>query len=107
MIKADASISAETDLKEQIALVVKVQKDRMESKQWSFPWFSKTLKMREVVDNIFSMLSKSKELISMGMNYAPIYVSIPSSAVAALLPVQFYWSSKSIPLLTAFTAHDG
>jgi hypothetical protein len=107
VIKADASISAETDLKEQIALVVRVQKDRMESKQWSFPWFNKTLKVREVVDNIFSMLDKSNELISMGMNYAPIYVSIPWSAVAALLPVQFdLSSSRSIPLLTAFTAHN-
>ncbi|KAF4624234.1 hypothetical protein G7Y89_g13939 [Cudoniella acicularis] len=49
VIKADASISAEADLKEQIALVVKVQKDRMESKQWSFPWFGKTLKIRELM----------------------------------------------------------
>jgi hypothetical protein len=107
VIKADASISAETDLKEQIALVVKVQNDKMESKQWSFPWFGKTLKVREVVDNIFSMLDKSKELISMGMNYAPIYVSIPWSAVAALLPVRVYLSTlRGIPLLMALTAHD-
>ena len=96
VIKADASISVETDLKEQMLLVVNFQKDRMESRQWSFPWFSKTLKMREVVDNIFSMLDKSKALISIGMNYAPIYVSIPWSAVAALLPVRFYLSSSSI-----------
>jgi hypothetical protein len=107
VIKADASILAESDLKEQIALVVRIQKERMESKQWSFPWFSKKLKMREVVDNIFSMLDKSKELISMGVSYAPTYVSIPWSAVAALLPVLFdLSSSRNIPLLTAFTAHD-
>jgi hypothetical protein len=107
VIKADVSLSAETDLKYQIGLVVKFQKDRMESKQWSFPWFGKTLKVREVVGNIFSMLDKSSELVSMGMNFAPIYVSIPWSAVAALLPVRLYIpSSQIVQMLTASTAHD-
>ncbi|PQE17175.1 ankyrin repeat protein [Rutstroemia sp. NJR-2017a WRK4] len=87
VIKTDASLSSGTDLKDQIDRVVKFQKERMESKQWSFPWLNKTLKAREVVGNIFSMLNKSSGLISMGMNFAPVYVSIPWSAVAALVPL--------------------
>ena len=94
VIKADVSLSAETDLKDQIGLVVKFQRDRMESKQWSFPRFGKTLKVREVVVNIFSMLDKSSELVPMGMNFAPTYVSIPWPAMAALLPVRLYIPSS-------------
>jgi hypothetical protein len=107
VIKADVSLSAETDLKDQIDLVVKLQKDRMESRQWSFPWFGKTLMVREAVGNIFSMLGKGTELVSMGMNFAPTYVSLAWSAVAALLPVRFYIpSSQTVQMLTASTAHD-
>ena len=41
-----------------------------------------------MVDNILSLPDKSKELISIGINVTPVYVSIPWSAVVALLPVR-------------------
>ena len=87
VIKFDATISLEIDVKEQMSAVAIAQREKMESKQWSFPWFGMTLKVRDIVDNIFSLIDKSQSLIATGMNFAPIYASIPWTAVAALIPV--------------------
>ncbi|PQE26413.1 Ankyrin repeat-containing domain protein [Rutstroemia sp. NJR-2017a BBW] len=106
VIKADASLSKETDLKAQIDGVVKIQKTRMESKQWQFSWFNEPVKTRDVIENIFSMLTKGSGLISMGMTFAPVYVSIPWSAVAALLPVRLCISNpQTLQMLTVSTAY--
>jgi len=73
-IKPDASIESQTDIKSQIGAVVKVQKERLESRQWSFPWFGKTVKAREAVDNIFSLVNKSSGIISAGMTLPPMFL---------------------------------
>ena len=71
---------------ENVAIVVSNQKTRMESRKWTYPWFGRTKRVRDSVDSILGVVQQSAGLISAGMTLAPIYVSLPWSFVAILIP---------------------
>lgn len=69
-----------------VSAVVKNQKEKMESRQWTYPWFGRTKQVRDTVDSILKVVQQSAGLISAGMTMAPVYVSLPWSFVAILIP---------------------
>lgn len=87
IIKEDAGLDQNSDVKTKMPTVIERQKAKRESKQWSFHILGKEIKVRETVDNIFSLVNRSRDLIAGGMKFAPVYVSIPWTAIACLIPV--------------------
>ncbi|KAE8448954.1 hypothetical protein EG329_008750 [Mollisiaceae sp. DMI_Dod_QoI] len=88
IIKEDAGLDPKSDIKIQMEMVVQHQKMKMESKQWSFNVLGiKEVKVRESVDSILSLIDQSRDLIAAGMTFAPVYVSIPWTAVSSLIPI--------------------
>jgi N-terminal domain of NWD NACHT-NTPase len=63
----------------------KTEKSKMESKQWSFSWFGKPQKVRNIVESILTIVQTSSELISAGVEMAPPFVSLPWSMVTILI----------------------
>ncbi|TVY81859.1 Ankyrin-3 [Lachnellula suecica] len=86
ILKDAANIDHGIDLRDEVAKVVSCQKEKMESRQWTFQWNDKPEKVRDVVHGILKITEKSASLISMGVAYAPPFVSLPWAAVGALLP---------------------
>jgi hypothetical protein len=92
IIMEDAGLDWKSDIKSEMQTVVKQQKTKMESKQWSFHLLGvKEVKVRETVDSILSLIDRSQGLISAGMTFAPVYISIPWTAVSSLIPVSSPW----------------
>lgn len=67
--------------------IARAQQERMRNRQWTWALFGSKTKIRETVDAIFKLVIDSSALISIGMSLAPPYVSIPWSAISALIPV--------------------
>jgi hypothetical protein len=67
--------------------VVDFQQQRMLNKQWTWSMFGSNTKIRDTVDGIMKLVVDSSALISVGMTLAPPYVSLPWSAISALIPV--------------------
>jgi hypothetical protein len=67
--------------------VVGFQQQRMLNKQWTWSVFGSNLRIRDTVDSIMKLVMDSSALISVGMTMAPLYVSLPWSAICALIPV--------------------
>jgi hypothetical protein len=88
LIGADVGCDPDLDIKTQMNTVVERQQNYMEGRQWTFrAWgSSKPRKVRDAIDGILTMTKNASSLISLGMNFAPVYVSLPWSAVAALIP---------------------
>lgn len=91
IIKEDAGLGSDSDIKREMQTVVTQQKTKMESKQWSFNLLGiKEVKVRETVDSVLSLIDRSQSLISAGMTFAPVYISIPWTAVSSLIPVRVH-----------------
>lgn len=73
--------------------VVDFQQQRMLNKQWTWSMFGSNTKIRDTVDGIMKLVVDSSALISVGMTLAPPYVSLPWSAIGALIPVSRILSS--------------
>lgn len=72
---------------DKLRAVARAQRRKAESKQWTFQWFGQPQVVRDTVEKILNITSKSASLVSIGMNQAPPYVSIPWSAITALIPL--------------------
>jgi hypothetical protein len=71
---------------ENVSIVVQNQKTRMDGRKWTYPWFGRTKEVRDTVDSIMKVVQQSAGLISTGMTLTPVYVSLPRSFVAILVP---------------------
>lgn len=89
ILRDDAGIPVETagSLTEQLAMVVDAQRRKVDNKQWQFQWFGHPQSVRDTIDRILNITQKYASIISVGMAQAPAYVSIPWSAVTALIPL--------------------
>jgi hypothetical protein len=85
--KDNVEVSQTKDIKSQMSTIVNLQKQKMESKQWTFQWWGNTENVRDLVDGTLKLAQSVSSLISLGMTFAPVYVSLPWSAVCALIPV--------------------
>lgn len=76
--------------------VVKFQRQRMLNKQWTWSLFGSNTKIRDTADAIMRLVLDSSALISVGMTLSPPYVSLPWSAICALIPVSqvFHFLSR-------------
>lgn len=52
-----------------------------------YKWRGRPKNMRDQVDTILDIVQKGASLVSVGMNLAPVYVSLPWTAITILLPV--------------------
>lgn len=108
ILKHASKLPSETDRRLEVAEVVASQKEKMENSQWTFQWNDKPQKVRDIISRILKITSKAAALISVGMTYAPPYVSIPWAAIGALIPVSV--QSASVirhRLIMTFEAYDG
>ncbi len=69
-----------------VSIVVSNQRTKMESRQRTYSWFGRTKRVRDTVESILRVVQQSAGLISTRMTMAPIYVSLPWSFVAILIP---------------------
>ena len=67
--------------------VSQIQLERLKNRQWTWALFGSKTTLRDTIDSIFKLLVDSSALISIGMSFAPPYVSLPWSAISALIPV--------------------
>ena len=87
VLKEQSGVPHDGNLQEQMHAISKAQQLKCENKQWSFQWFGHPQSVRDTVEQILNLTSRSASLISIGMTYAPPYVSVPWSAVTALIPL--------------------
>lgn len=59
----------------------------MLNKQWTWSLFGSNTRIRDTVDAIIRLVMDSSAFISVGMTLSPPYVSLPWSAISALIPV--------------------
>jgi hypothetical protein len=71
---------------ESMDTVVKSQKQKLESKQWTYTWFGKPQKVRDNVDTVLRVVQEASGFISAGMTMAPVYVSLPWTMISVLIP---------------------
>lgn len=71
---------------ESMNVVVRNQKQRLESKQWTYTWQGKPQKVRDNVESVLRTVQQASGLISAGMTMAPVYVSLPWSMISILIP---------------------
>ncbi|RYP46432.1 hypothetical protein DL768_007344 [Monosporascus sp. mg162] len=87
VLKDQTGIPQSANLRDQLAMVADTQRKKAENKQWKFHWFGEKQTARDTAERILNLTIRSASLISIGMTYAPPYVSIPWSAVTALIPL--------------------
>ncbi|KAK4169609.1 hypothetical protein QBC43DRAFT_351643 [Cladorrhinum sp. PSN259] len=87
VLKHQAGIEQNSNLQDQVAQVANMQQQKAQNKQWKFQWFGAEQTVRDTVERILSITSRSAELVSLGMSHAPPYVSVPWSAITALIPL--------------------
>lgn len=87
VLKEQAGVSQHGTMQEQMHEISKSQQLKCKNKQWSFQWFGQPQSVRDTIEQILNLTSRSASLISIGMTYAPPYVSVPWSAVTALIPL--------------------
>ena len=69
-----------------VQLVAQRERRNMENKQWSYPWFGHSAKVRDTTETILKGVKSASALISSGMTMAPMYVSLPWSMISTLIP---------------------
>jgi len=87
VLKHQIGISQNANLRDALAQVAKTQREKAQNKQWKFQWFGAEQSVRDTVERILSLTSRSAGLVSLGMSYAPPFVSVPWSAFTALIPL--------------------
>jgi hypothetical protein len=87
ILKAELNIPNDWPLQDQANCLVNARKKRVLSRQWTYKWNGKQRKVRDTIDGILNTVEKFAGLISVGMNFAPVFASVPWTAVCALLPV--------------------
>ncbi|GIJ86535.1 hypothetical protein Asppvi_005424 [Aspergillus pseudoviridinutans] len=87
IVKDDANLPQDAILFDHatFAAVPRTQKQKMENKQWTYPWFDRPRKIRDTIEAIQTVISESSPIISAGMNFAPIFVSLPWSFISLLI----------------------
>ncbi|KAK5701229.1 hypothetical protein LTR17_022764 [Elasticomyces elasticus] len=87
LIKEQSDISnAQLLVPESAAIVVQRQREKLESKQWTYTWFGAPQKVRDNVESVLTLVTEAAGLISAGMTMAPVYVSLPWSMISILIP---------------------
>ncbi|KAH7361555.1 hypothetical protein B0T11DRAFT_297123 [Plectosphaerella cucumerina] len=86
-LKDQANLPQEGNMHDRLADIATAQKAKFQNKQWKFQWLGKPQVVREKVESVIELANQWASLISAGMSLAPPYVSIPWSAVTALLPM--------------------
>lgn len=87
VLKEQAGVPQDGTMQKQMDTIAKAQQIKCKNKQWSFQWFGQPQSVRDTIERILNLTSHSASLISIGMTYAPPYVSVPWSAVTALIPL--------------------
>ena len=87
VLKAELNVNVAVDIEEQAAVLLKARLQRVENRQWTYKWRGRPRKMRDQVATILDTVQKCAGVASVGINLAPIYVSLPWAAVTTLLPV--------------------
>ncbi|KAK2596014.1 hypothetical protein N8I77_013525 [Diaporthe amygdali] len=87
VLKEQAGVPQDGTMQNQMHTISKAQQLKCKNKQWSFQWFGQPQSVRDTIERILNLTSRSASLISIGMTYAPPYVSVPWSAVTALIPL--------------------
>ena len=87
ILKDDGKVSQDGKLPDQLAKIATNQRLKAENRQWKFQWLDKHANVRDLIESILTTTNRAASLIAMGMTYAPPYVSIPWSAITALLPL--------------------
>ncbi|TKA44571.1 hypothetical protein B0A54_04521 [Friedmanniomyces endolithicus] len=80
-------LDAQLLVPETAAIIVKQQRERMESKQWTYSWFGAPQKVRDTAETVLKIVQDASDLVSVGMKAAPIYVSLPWSMITVLVPL--------------------
>lgn len=75
---------------ETIAKVVASQKERMESKQWTYRWGDTSKTVRDTVKGILSVVQDATSIITAGVSQGPSFVSVPWSFMSVILPVSSF-----------------
>lgn len=87
VLKDEAKLPQEANLRDRLLDVAKAQQRKVENKQWKYQWFGKPQTVRDTIERILNLISQSAGLISIGMTYAPPYVSPPWSVATSLIPL--------------------
>lgn len=97
VLKDQADIPQQANMRDRLADVAAAQKKKFENKQWKVQWLGKPQVVREKIESVVEHANQWSGLISVGMSYAPPYVSVPWSAATALLPM----------MMNEFREHQG
>jgi ankyrin repeat protein len=68
-----------------ISAVAQREKERMANKQWTYSWFGHAIKARDTLESILMVVKSSQEIIALGMEAAPPFVSLPWSVISILI----------------------
>jgi len=97
VLKDQSGVSQDAPLQESLADVAMAQRRKSENKQWQFQWFGKAYTVRGSIERILEATNRFAGLVSIGVSYAPPYVSLPWSSITALLPL----------MMNEFSEHQG
>ena len=97
VLKDQAGIPQRANVRDRLADVAAAQKKKFQNKQWKIQWLGKPQIVRDKIESVVELTNQWSGLISVGMTYAPPYVSVPWSAATALLPM----------MMNEFKEHQG
>lgn len=97
LLKAELNADMDSNLDDQAVLLLERRKQRVENRQWTYRWRGRPRKVRDQVDTILDVVQKGSSIISVGMNFAPIFVSMPWTAITTLLPVSLSFATLTFP----------
>ena len=86
LLKDQANIPQNANLQDNLLTVAKTQRNKAANQQWKFQWFGKQQNVRDVIERTLNITNEASSLISIGVQFAPPFVSVPWSAVTALIP---------------------
>ena len=87
ILKAELNVEIDTNLDDQAELLVQQRKQRVTNRQWTYNFRGRPRKVRKQVDTILDIVQRGSTVVSVGMNFAPVFVSLPWTAITTLLPV--------------------
>ena len=97
ILKAELGVEIQTNLDDQAVLLVQQRNQRVTNRQWTFNFRGRPRKVRDQADKILDIVQKISSIVSVGMNFAPVFVSLPWTAITSLLPVSYYWLHAPVP----------
>ena len=87
VLKAELKVPQDSKIQDQASSIVNARKNRVVSRQWTYIWNGKRRSVRDTINGILNTVEQFADVISVGMKFAPVFASVPWTAVCALLPV--------------------